>query len=60
MWDLDSNPGWSSIACKATMIGHSDAVRCLAVTGDQLISGSYDSLLKIWDISTGECINTLR
>jgi len=60
VWDLDSNPGWSSIACKATMVGHTDAVRCLHVHHDKLISGSYDNTLKMWDMLDGQCLLTLR
>ena len=27
---------------------------------EKVISGSYDSTLKVWDLSTGECLLTLR
>ena len=43
-----------------TFLGHTDTVRCLQVDGIILISGSYDNTLKIWDLKTGECTNTLR
>lgn len=32
----------------------------IKVNGDILISGSYDHNLKIWDIKTGQCKNTLK
>ena len=31
VWDLSTQESWSSIACKVTMTGHSDTVRCLQV-----------------------------
>ena len=31
VWDLSTQESWSSIACKVTMIGHTDTVRCLQV-----------------------------
>jgi F-box/WD-40 domain protein 7 len=27
VWDLDTQENWSSIACRVTMVGHSDTVR---------------------------------
>jgi len=60
VWEMEKKESWSSIACKATMIGHSDAVRSVDVCGERVISGSYDCLIKLWDIKTGACLNTLR
>ena len=59
VWDLSTQDSWSSIACKVTMIGHRDTVRCLQVDDDKVISGSYDMMLKIWDLRTGQCRKTL-
>lgn len=39
--------------------GHSDAVRALAVANDRLFSGSYDGTVKVWDVKTMECLQTL-
>lgn len=39
--------------------GHSDAVRALAVANDRLFSGSYDGTVKVWDVHTMECLQTL-
>lgn len=49
---------WS---CIHTIPGHSDWVRSLTISpdGKTLISGSFDKNIKIWDLSTGELINTL-
>ena len=51
---------WSSIACRVTMTGHEDTVRCLQVDDEKVVSGSYDKTLKVWDIRTGHCRHTLR
>ena len=43
--------------------GHSRAVSCLAFKpGDPnvLVTGSYDSTCKVWDILTGACLSTLK
>ena len=43
--------------------GHSRAVSCLAFKPDDpniLVSGSWDKTLKIWDLSTGACLSTVR
>ena len=36
-----------------------DAVRALAVANDRLFSGSYDGTVKVWDVKTMECLQTL-
>jgi F-box and WD-40 domain protein CDC4 len=35
--------------------GHDNAVRALAARGRTLVSGSYDSTVRVWDIITGDC-----
>ena len=40
--------------------GHTDTVQCLEFTSEgQLISGSDDKTIKIWDLKTGRCLQTL-
>ena len=59
VWDVSTQNNWSSIACKVTMVGHLDTVRCLQVDSEKVISGSYDMTLKVWDMHTGHCRQTL-
>ena len=40
--------------------GHGGPVWCLHVAGDVLYSGSYDKTIKMWNINTGKCQQTLR
>lgn len=40
-------------------IGHTDGITCLQFNSRYLITGSYDTTIKIWDIATRTCIRTL-
>ena len=40
--------------------GHSNGVTCLQFDDSVLITGSYDTTIKVWDIATGEEIRTLE
>ncbi|XP_023321127.1 F-box/WD repeat-containing protein 7 [Eurytemora carolleeae] len=62
VWDLDTHQDWSSIACRVTMVGHTDTVRCVQMDlkKNLVISGSYDTTLKVWNLQSGVCLNTLR
>ena len=42
------------------LIGHGHSVRAIAAHGDTLISGSYDSTVRVWKISTGETVHRLQ
>lgn len=40
--------------------GHTHSVRAIAAHGDTLVSGSYDCMVKVWKISTGQVLYTLQ
>lgn len=43
-----------------TLRGHQNSVRAIAAHADTLVSGSYDSTVRVWKISTGETIHRLQ
>ena len=47
---------------KFEMKGHNNGVFCLAFTpdGKTLISGSFDTHVRLWDVKTGKNVATLR
>ena len=46
---------------KRKLTGHTGYVWSLAISqGGQLISGSSDKSIKVWDIRSGECLKTLK
>ncbi|KAK8172170.1 WD40-repeat-containing domain protein [Phyllosticta citrichinensis] len=40
--------------------GHHHSVRAIAAHGDTLVSGSYDTSVRVWKISTGEVLHRLN
>ena len=60
-WDIDSIGRVFSRENCFTLLGHTDWVRSLCCTKDELrlISGSNDMTVRIWDIETGETIQIL-
>jgi F-box and WD-40 domain protein CDC4 len=42
------------------LTGHHHSVRAIAAHGDTLVSGSYDSSVRVWKISTGELSHRLQ
>ena len=42
------------------LTGHGHSVRAIAAHGDTLVSGSYDSTVRVWKISTGETLHRLQ
>lgn len=42
------------------LAGHTHSVRAIAAHGDTLVSGSYDSTVRVWRISTGELVRVLQ
>ncbi|KAL6863706.1 WD40 repeat-like protein [Trichoderma novae-zelandiae] len=42
------------------LTGHTHSVRAISAHGDILVSGSYDSTVRVWRISTGDSLHVLR
>ncbi|KAG5657010.1 hypothetical protein KAF25_011179 [Fusarium avenaceum] len=42
------------------LAGHTHSVRAISAYGDTLVSGSYDSTVRVWRISTGEALHVLH
>ncbi|KAF3908845.1 Beta-TrCP [Dactylellina cionopaga] len=55
--DLDNQPPNPFLI--RTLQGHGHSVRAIAAHGDTLVSGSYDNFVRVWKISTGECVHRL-
>jgi WD40 repeat protein len=67
----EEEPKWITIkpaaednwnACLQTLEGHSSSVSSVAFSHDstRLASASHDRTVKIWDASSGECLQTLE
>jgi WD40 repeat protein len=54
VWDLKDHQ------CELILKGHNGDVNCLELQGNTLASGSGDSTVKIWNMSSGKCVSTLR
>eukprot|EP00158_Paraphelidium_tribonemae_P006014 Partr_v1_DN27631_c0_g1_i4_m65018 putative WD40 len=50
-------------ACRLTMHGHRNNVKCVAWVGDEglrFASGSSDCSIKLWDTESGACLDTIN
>lgn len=56
-------PQWCSLesdpALEQTLEGHFSRVECLAVAGEELVTGSDDGAIRIWSLATGQARLTL-
>jgi len=51
---------WKYGRCSTRVFkGHTNGVMCLQFDDNNLITGSYDSTVKVWDLNTGDEIRTL-
>ncbi len=48
----------NGVCTSHTLPGHRGSVFSLAISGDELISGSSDNTIKIWDLNTNTCVAT--
>ena len=50
------------LALVSTMVGHSDSIYAVAFSPDArtLATASYDKLIKLWDVATGQELKTLK
>merc|ERR1712126_580698 len=46
--------------CIGTLSGHTKAVKCLSVFDNFVISGSVDTTVRKWDMTTLECVFVYR
>ena len=43
-----------------TLIGHTNKVKCVAMTRAYLASGGWDRSCRIWSLATGECLRVIK
>ncbi|KAJ3275368.1 SCF ubiquitin ligase complex subunit cdc4 [Terramyces sp. JEL0728] len=55
--DKKWNPstGYQNPYFKYLFTGHTNSVRAIAGSGNVLVSGSYDTTVRVWNLDTGEC-----
>ena len=54
MWDRQTLQQYSKV-----LTGHTGSVLCLQYDDKVIISGSKDSTVRVWDVETGDLVNTL-
>jgi WD40 repeat protein len=47
------------VAGTATWVGHTGPVGSISVSGDLCVSGSWDESARVWDTTTGDCVQAL-
>ena len=53
-------PIYNIQTCERTLTGHDRAVCIVTVAGNNVISGSGDSTIRVWDANTWECLQVLK
>ena len=53
VWSFDTGE------CLSTLSGHNNAVTCIHFDHSRIVSGSLDTQIKVWDIKSERCIQTL-
>ncbi|CAN0870895.1 Zinc finger CCCH domain-containing protein 48 [Linum grandiflorum] len=60
VWKTGSDEQGNVFQPAASLIGHTSAVISLRFGAGRLYSGSIDGTIKMWDITTSECIQTFK
>lgn len=53
MWEVETG------ACRHTLMGHQSLTSGMELRNNILVSGNADSTVKVWDIVSGHCLQTL-
>lgn len=59
VWDLCFDRTIEQSAATLTLTGHTDEVHSVKFLSPYVVSGSADCTVRLWDISTGECLRVL-
>ncbi|KAJ3207877.1 hypothetical protein HDU67_007179 [Dinochytrium kinnereticum] len=52
---------WSLLTGKCDMtLEHPDFVKCVTVIGPYVVTGGRDENIRVWDIASGKCLNTIE
>jgi F-box and WD-40 domain protein CDC4 len=58
-YEADSPDNVENAYSLSVLTGHQSTIRDIAAYGDTIVSGSYDTTVRVWKISTGETVHTL-
>lgn len=59
-WSSSSNPSTPNPYLRHVLQGHTNSVRAIAGHANILVSGSYDTTVRVWDILTGTCLHVFH
>jgi striatin 1/3/4 len=49
----------NSCSCVKDLVGHTDSVSSLWMSGNYLVSGGHDGSLRFWDVRTYQCLQEI-
>ncbi|ANB15806.1 Doa1p [Sugiyamaella lignohabitans] len=59
IWSLDSFASQSAPSALLTLTGHSSFIYTISSNGKTLLSGGEDRSLRVWDLTSNECIQVI-
>jgi WD40 repeat protein len=59
VWDVDVCEAKEIKRVEIAYEGHTNKVSCIDFSGHHLITGSWDQTIRMWDINTGVCLNSM-